>query len=487
MDLNCSSQKRRRAFEVCDNSAKKRCVHGANSVEAQTANPMAENSLSTSPLLSSRHPPVMELSSRTPDSHLCTEPPFVQPTCLEVSYTSKSSQPSCTALSPKTNPKQSMGTEQVFQYSIENDIVKLSLPSKPAEETSKTQENDKRDKSSIMLSPEVSRRDTSSSPHVSHHSGHTNCITPVLPVKALSRGKQVTESSAKPACKPSSGHPSCSAVNRKRITPRRPVKISNDEDALFTPDPMTYVVSSANKTTKLNKDQGTIKSSTCEKSLFSTVTTSSTPFSGSSCQKSQNATATEPSHSVDAKDFSATLKHFLPTVDLVRVKPAVKSTEKLTSKEGDIKNDASVKKLKEKSVKSDEKCTSVRPNNVRSHTLDSDMAASKQTSTSCSQSPPLERQASEGGSKQIQDDDPIDMELGLSFALDLDLTQSSHSSEEEQLLSLQEMMQRVAKPPDTPEKGAYSEPSTPGRRNCQSKIVSCISFFLWFSACQLSR
>ncbi|XP_070772606.1 SMC5-SMC6 complex localization factor protein 2 [Enoplosus armatus] len=71
---------------------------------------------------------------------------------------------------------------------------------------------------------------------------------------------------------------------------------------------------------------------------------------------------------------------------------------------------------------------------------------------------------------QANEEDPIvELDLDLSFALDLDLTQSSHSSEEEQMVSLQEMMERVTKPPDTPEKGAFSEPSTPGHHSCQSK------------------
>lgn len=162
----------------------------------------------------------------------------------------------------------------------------------------------------------------------------------------------------------------------------------------------------------------------------------------------------------------------LPTVALVQVKPAVKNVEHLCSK-NDLKNSpiaSSGRQLKEKSVKSDEKRTSLSPNNVSSHTSGTSIGASKQTVTSSgSKSPPLERQATEGGRKQMNEDDPIDVELGLSFALDLDLTQSSHSSEEEQLLSLQEMMKRVTKPPDTPEKGAFSEPSTPG---LQLKVVS---------------
>ncbi|KAG7256798.1 hypothetical protein CRUP_029506, partial [Coryphaenoides rupestris] len=51
----------------------------------------------------------------------------------------------------------------------------------------------------------------------------------------------------------------------------------------------------------------------------------------------------------------------------------------------------------------------------------------------------------------------LDMELGLDFSLgpDLDVSQRSESSEDEQLLSLQEMLQLTAKPPD------HLEPTTP--------------------------
>lgn len=72
-------------------------------------------------------------------------------------------------------------------------------------------------------------------------------------------------------------------------------------------------------------------------------------------------------------------------------------------------------------------------------------------------------------------EDPVDLELdlGLRFALNVDLTESSNSSEDEQLLSLQDIFERVSKPPDTPEKGSFSEPSTPGNNSCKLKTVSC--------------
>lgn len=59
------------------------------------------------------------------------------------------------------------------------------------------------------------------------------------------------------------------------------------------------------------------------------------------------------------------------------------------------------------------------------------------------------------------------------------MSQSSQSSEDEQLLSLQEMMERVTKPPDTPEKEAFSEPSTPRHHSSKLRTVSSKRTFLY--------
>ncbi|KAL7877650.1 hypothetical protein SRHO_G00042930 [Serrasalmus rhombeus] len=76
--------------------------------------------------------------------------------------------------------------------------------------------------------------------------------------------------------------------------------------------------------------------------------------------------------------------------------------------------------------------------------------------------------------------DPLDLELGYdgelgpeSCALSLN---SSSSSDEEQLLSLQEILERSARVPTTPEIGAFSEPSTPAPKaaplDLKSKVKS---------------
>uniref|UniRef100_A0A3P9AJL9 Coiled-coil SMC6 And NSE5 INteracting (CANIN) domain-containing protein n=1 Tax=Esox lucius TaxID=8010 RepID=A0A3P9AJL9_ESOLU len=61
--------------------------------------------------------------------------------------------------------------------------------------------------------------------------------------------------------------------------------------------------------------------------------------------------------------------------------------------------------------------------------------------------------------------DPLDVELGLdldlSLGLEFELSQESSSSEEDQLPSLQQILDRTARPPDTPVKGTYPSPNTP--------------------------
>ncbi|XP_040906375.1 SMC5-SMC6 complex localization factor protein 2 isoform X3 [Toxotes jaculatrix] len=491
VDLNCTSQKRQREFEDCGDSAKKVRLQGANSGKAQTLKPTVCNSLSTSLVPSSKQSSVLELPPETTASHLCTEPASGQSACLEVSSTFKPTQSSCESLPSKPCIKRRsfLGAKQAYIKSTQNHIVKLrelKSTSNPAEESLKkrNEENVTRNKSSTLLSPEVPQRDTSSLPHVqlgNHDSGYTHRSTSVLPVKTPSRSNKVEDSRKRDSranptsvSKPNSGSLSCRSVerNNKTACQRKAVTNVTDIDELFTPDPMTYVVNPAHKTAKPKIDGGTIKAPTSEKSCSSsTVTSCSTPVTTPPGRKTQNSTVTCSPHAADSKVSSSCNQQIaMPSVALERVK--LENIMPLYSKNRELKRGpitSSGRQLKEERVKSDEKQISLLPNRSSSET---DTAASKQTSTShCSRSPPIERQASEGGRKQVNEDDPIDVELdlGLSFALDFDLTQSSHSSEEEQLLSLQEMMERVTKPPDTPEKGAFSEPSTPGHHSSQLK------------------
>ncbi|XP_070834210.1 SMC5-SMC6 complex localization factor protein 2 [Chaetodon trifascialis] len=441
-----SSQKRRRDCEDCDNSAKKLCLLSPDSGKANVGNSLS-TSLVSQP--SSGLSSVMELSLKTTDSHLCAEPACGQSNHLELSSTFKPTQSSCTSLSPKPSIKRppSMGARQAYISFSQNHTLKLTdLKSSPklgeGNLMKRSEENYKRHKSS-----HVPHKDTGNSLRFqlgSHHSRHTHHSTSVLPARTVNRDSQVEErrkldsSTTKPASKPNS-------EQNKAARTRRPVTIPDDIADLFTPDPMTYVVNPAHKTAKPKTNGGIIKS-TSEKSCPSS---SSTTVSGSSCCKMRNSS---------------------PSVALERVK--LENLSSFCPKESELKNrpvTSSGMQAKLESVKSEVKHTSVKSNG-RPSSSNTDAASSEQTSKSYgSQSPLLE--VSGGGRKQVNEEDlsDVELDLGLSFALDLDLTQSSHSSEEEQLLSLREMMECVTKPPDTPEKGAFSEPSTPGHSSCQSK------------------
>ncbi|XP_059215941.1 SMC5-SMC6 complex localization factor protein 2 isoform X2 [Centropristis striata] len=483
VDLNSSSQKRRREFEGFGDSAKKQCFPGMNSGKAHTPKSTVGKSLSPSllPQPSAGPSSVLELPAKTTDSHLCTEPTNGQSShFVTLSSTLKPTQSSCSSPSPKPCLKRqpSMGAKQAYITSPQNHtgkLVEVRSPSKPSEECLKkrSEDNVKTEKSSSVLSSEVPQKVTDGTSPVqsgSHHSGHTHCSSSVLPVKTLGRGDHVEErrksdsSTPKPASKTNTGSLSCRPVERNKTNrSRKPVAIPNDINDLFTPDPKTYIISNGHKTVK-PKMEG-LKSPTSEKSCSpSTLTSSSTPVTGSSCHKNGSP------HTVDTKVSISSSTHHppisMPTITLERVK--LEKLKSIPFKTNYLKNSpitSSDRQLQDDGAKSDEKRSSLLHNSLRRCTSET---GSTTSSSHCSQSPLLERQSSEGRRKPVSEEDPIDVELdlGLSFALDMDLTQSSQSSEDEQLLSLHEMMERVTKPPDTPEKGAFSEPSTPGHHSC---------------------
>ncbi|XP_008277984.1 SMC5-SMC6 complex localization factor protein 2 [Stegastes partitus] len=477
VDLNRSSQKRCKEFERCYENAKKPCLQGTNSHVTQTAKPTVQSNSVVSPP-SSKITSVLGLSPKTTGSHLGKEPACGQSPCLEPSsifkptqscYTSSSSPKHCTSRPP------SMGAKQVFLNAAQNhkvEIKEIKLPSKSIEENvqKRSEENHKKDKPSTLLPSKCPHKDSRRSPHTevnSHHSGHTVCGTTGFSVKPLSRSNQVGESrkldrsTPKPTSKPNSGSSSSRTGERKKSShARRPVVILDDAADLFTPDPLTYVVNPACRSTKPKGDGETIKSPTSEKSCVSSPSSSSgTLLSGSPYYKTQNSTVNGSPHATSSSSHIPQV--CLPTITLKRVK-----LENVPVKGKELKNSpisSSGRQLKNESVKSENKHTSPLFNNVSS--CETDASPSEQTSTS------HWRRASEMDRKQVNEEDPIDVELdlGLSFALGEDGSLSSHSSEEEQLISLQEIMERAAKPPETPEKGAFSEPSTPGHPTCQLK------------------
>lgn len=319
-----------------------------------------------------------------------------------------------------------------------------------------------------MFNSDVPQKDTTcSSPAKlgSHHSGFSSSSSSVkTPKRSNPKGENRKHSSSthKSTSKPNSSSLTGRTGERNKASrARRPVA-SYDANDLFTPDPVTYIVSSSNKTVKPKIDGETSK--TTEKGSSSIAGSSSNSITESSCEKHQNCKVTVP-----LLEASSTLPNPLgsfPTVTLTRVKlenlippPRDKDTKNspIPSSHRQLKGDQNPSLLCKK---------------VSTGAVETDSVAAEQTSTSSyCQSLPLKGQESKGDNKQINEEDPIDVELdlGLSFAVDVDLTQSSHSSDDEQLLSLEEMMERATKPPDTPEKGTFSDPSPPRRLSSQSK------------------
>lgn len=79
--------------------------------------------------------------------------------------------------------------------------------------------------------------------------------------------------------------------------------------------------------------------------------------------------------------------------------------------------------------------------------------------------------------------DPLDLELGDDVAVEscvLSLSSSSHSNEEDHLLSLQEILERSTCVVATPEKLTFSEPSTPGPKIAVSTHLKIYILTKWW-------
>lgn len=435
LPVNHSSQRRHREPKSRDDNAKKRCLQAPNSDSV----PKSAAGLRLNPLPGAPSSVRPSLSPRTTENDLCSEPTSGKSQYFNLSPSLKqvSSQPS-------------QGVKRACVKSTDKNTLRLTSPTKASEDCF-TKKDDKRS----SLSCKVQHKDNV-------HSGHHNTgSSPAVPVKNLSRvnqmegGKKTDLNSPKSSQKRSSG----SSVSRKVSHSRRPV-IPDDIDQLFTPDPMTYVVNNGQKTVKSRTDDKT-KSHNSDKSYSSdAVTSSRSPLTA--CAENQSPTLTDSPHPAQTKVSSTDqMQISIPTVTLVRVNVTLAPNHSVhnhpvASTEKPVNDELS---------KNNQKHKSLTLKNVTACTVEKDAASPSPCSPSV-----LSEDGQTGGrdAKSIKDEESsLDLDLGQNF--ELDVTQSSDSSEDEQLLSLQEMMTCVIKPPDTPEKGAFSEPSTPGhtshRRN----------------------
>lgn len=469
VDLNHSSPKRCRDTEHRDDIAKKLCRDNEN--YGNTQKPIVGVSMSTSHLSepSSGH---SSAQTKITDGHRCVESPKF-----------KHSQPSCSSLLPKTclNKQTTMGVKRAYIKFSQNKAVEISIPNPDKGIWKNGREEKNREvASSSLLSSKVPQKDPHSSMHFqsgSDSSSFGRHNTSVLPAKTWSSDKKMESrksdsSPAKGASKPNSGSLNCRTPEKKRtVCSRRPAAIPDDISDLFTPDPITSVITPNTKPAKPKPNREAIKSSTTEKtSLSASVASSSNRDMGSLNHKGENTVTGSP-QPVGTTDSSLSMAHHpqmsLPSVTLERIRiedltsfcppdSTFQNGSKATSSGGQLQN---------QSVESDENQTSL--HNVRPCT--SEIITTQKSSTShCPPTPSQESQASSVDEKQVNQEDPLDAELDLDLriALDFNLSQSSSSSEEEQLLSLQEMMECA-----TPVKGSFSEPSTPGHHCSLSKTV----------------
>lgn len=438
--FSCSSQKRHREYELCDAGAKKLC-----SQNQQTVTPKLSPGLSSSSssVASPEHHP--KFSSRTTGNQLHKES-----LCdLNPSPKYKSTESFCSPVlrNSSTIQQPAMGVLQALIRLTPNKCVSL-LEIGPNSDNGcmaefKGLETDHSVKANTSFSIKDSRKDTGSAQPLgssSYSSGPPQHNASVS-AKNSGRGNVVGETrcnSAKTASK-----------QKTSVSSRRSSMPTDDIGDLFTPDPLTYVVIPPNP--GLN---GTIN-----KSSFTAArpVTSPKPVSISNNKVTGNLKIRKESPGTGSLQKASPLipQSSSSSVGLARLKQ--------------MHVDNTVEQESTETVYSTEKQMSNL--DVTTCTAESDTIL-EASPAHCSQTPPQENQA-DRESNPLINEYPLDVELNrdLQFALGLDLSQSSNSSEDEVLLSLDEMMNCAPKPLDTQEKETCLEPSKHGRPS-QSKTVS---------------
>lgn len=435
-----SSQKRHREHELCDAGAKKLCSENQQTVTPKLSPGISSSSSSVA---SPEHHP--KFSSRTTGNQLRNEPfcdlnPSPKYESTESSFSSVLPN-SCTIQQP------AMGVLQALIRLTPNKCISL-LEMRPNSDNGcmaehKGPETDHSVKPNASFSIKNSQ-DTGSAQQLgssSYSSGPPQNNASVS-AKNSGRGNVVAETrcnSAKTDSKLNSGALNCPASKQKT---RRSSVPPDDIGDLFTPDPLTYVVIPPNP-----KLSGTI---------------------------ARPATSPKPV-SISNHKVKANLK-------IRKESPGTGSVQKASpliphSSSSSIGLDGLKQMHVENTV--EQECmgivysTEEQMSNLDATTCTAETATILEASPAhCSQIPPQENQA-DGESNPQSNEYPLDVELNrdLQFALGLDLSQSSNSSEEEVLLSLDEMMNCATKPLDTQEKENCSEPSTHVNPR-QSKTVS---------------
>lgn len=438
-----SSQKRHREYELCDAGAKKLCSENQQTV-TPTLSPGISSSSSSVPSLE-HHP---KFSSRTTGNQLRNEP-----LCdLNPSPKYKSTESSFSSVLPKPCTIQpAMGVLQALIRLTPNKCISLLEVRQNSDNTCMAEcegpETDHSVKANTSFSIKNSQKDIGSAQQLGSSSYSSGPAS--VSAKNSGRGNDVGETccnSAKTASKLNSGALNCPASKQKT---RRSSVPPDDIGDLFTPDPLTFVAMPLNP--KLN---GTINKSS---STVACPVTSPKPVSISNNKVKENLKIRKESPG---------------TGSLRKASPLVPQSSSSSVGLDGLKQmhvENTVERKSMEIVYSTEK----RMSNLDATTCTAESDTILEASPAdCSQTPPQENQADRESNPQ-SNEYPLDVELNrdLQFALGLDLSQSSNSSEEEVLLSLDELMNCATKPLDTQEKENCSEPRTHGHPS-QSKTVS---------------
>lgn len=294
----------------------------------------------------------------------------------------------------------------------------------------------------------------------SYTSGHMQHNASASSANSSGRGNvagQTHCNSAKTASIPNSGALSCPASKQKiSVVSRRSSVPPDDVGDLFTPDPLTSVVKPANPA--LN---GTIIKSS---STDACPITSSKPVSNNKVTDDLNLRKESPG-----------------TGSLRKASPLTpQSSSSSVGFELDGLNEMHVESTDGQKKTPFLLGKQMSNLDVTTRTAESD-TISEASPARCFQTPPQENQA-DGESNPQTIEYPLDAELDqdLQFALGLDLSQSSNSSEEEVLLSLDEMMKCGTQKKET---CAVSHGPPSQSKTASSSAQMCYSTFSGKKAC----
>ncbi|CAL8256319.1 unnamed protein product [Lota lota] len=484
---NCSLLKRCKDSEGLDCSLKKQCLKNPIPGTVQAPNCIASSSQRLSALSSSSSSDFirLELSPEKAKTNLAKELTSNQSvTPLQLNPKSSPDSPSRHNISSRLP-----GVGKAHMVKVTEDYVYLRSPANSFEHRlrmlmkAKSRGGVRRsdhqlENGSTTVQGSKDSSISSNGPLASHQidcSQHSNPAAQVtLPCKDGKSGESTAEEiggvckTPKRAAKSTTG-PLSSHTGQNKSSTRRPSVIPKDIGDLFTPDPLTCVSNPKHKeVVRPTAEQGKLGPHTTEGDCVpcSAAATSHTPSAESICQQKKHSTETNFAHltaSVTVKDAKYMSHPKLPVL-IVKVERLNMGLHTSISLASGLKIPVSLpnKQLNKHDSKPVEvHKTPLSPENRTPTKGDALPATEGSTSKDPSTSTlPSSKEDADRGGKMVDEDD-MELGLDLSFGLDLDESQSCESSEDEQLPSLQEMMQLAAKPPDTLDKRAFPEPPTP--------------------------